>query len=208
MLWLEEYLLGWGKSLVVVSHARSFLNAVCTDILHFQNKKVKRFKGDYDRFEELKSEALRNDEKMREAQERTRAHMQAFVDRFRSNASRASMVQSRVKALGRMECVAEILEDPSLRFGFPAPDPLSAPVLQLVDVAFGYPGKPQLFSKVHLGIDMESRVALVGPNGIGKSTLLKIILGDLEPSSGEMWGRYGGDVGEISGRYGEDVGEI
>lgn len=112
--------------------------------------------------------------------------MQAFVDRFRSNASRASMVQSRIKALGRMECVAEILEDPSLRFAFPAPEPLSAPVLQLVDVGFHYPGKPELFSKVNLGLDMESRVALVGPNGIGKSTLLKVVLGDLENTSGNV----------------------
>jgi len=93
-------------------------------------------------------------------------------------------VQSRIKAMGRMECVAEILEDPSLRFAFPAPEPLSAPVLQLVDVGFGYDGKPDLFSKVNLGLDMQSRVALVGPNGIGKSTLLKVILDELEPKTG------------------------
>ena len=187
VLWLETYLQGWNKTLVVVSHARSFLNNVCTDVLHFHNKSVTRYKGDYDRFEATKAEALRNNERHREAQEKTRAHMQAFVDRFRGNAKRASMVQSRVKALGRMECVAEILEDPSLRFAFPAPEVLSAPVLQLVDVAFGYQqDKPPLFSKVNLGLDMESRVALVGPNGIGKSTLLKVILGDLEPGSGQV----------------------
>ena len=186
VLWLETYLQGWGKTLVVVSHARSFLNNVCTDMLHFINKSVTRYKGDYDHFETTRAEALRNNERMRESQEKTRAHMQAFVDRFRSNASRASMVQSRIKALGRMECVAEILDDPSLRFAFPAPEPLSAPVLQLVDVSFGYPEKPELFSKVNLGLDMESRVALVGPNGIGKSTLLKVILGDLEASSGNV----------------------
>ena len=186
VLWLETYLQGWSKTLVVVSHARSFLNNVCTDMLHFINKAVTRYKGDYDHFEATRAEALRNNERMRESQEKTRAHMQAFVDRFRSNASRASMVQSRIKALGRMECVAEILEDPSLRFAFPAPEPLSAPLLQLVDVGFAYPDKPELFSRVNLGLDMESRVALVGPNGIGKSTLLKVILGDLEASSGNV----------------------
>ena len=183
---LETYLQGWDKTLVVVSHARSFLNNVCTDMLHFLNKKVTRYKGDYDKFEETRAEALRNNERQRESQEKTRAHMQSFIDRFRSSANRAAMVQSRIKAMGRMECVAEILDDPSLRFAFPSPEPLSAPVLQLVDVGFGYPGKPQLFSKVNLGLDMSSRVALVSPNGIGKSTLLKIILGDLEESAGNV----------------------
>ena len=186
VLWLENYLQGWDKTLVVVSHARSFLNNVCTDILHFINKRVTRYKGDYDHFEGTRAENLRNNERQREAQEKTRQHMQAFIDRFRSSANRASMVQSRIKAMGRMECVAEILEDPSLRFAFPAPEPLSPPVLQLVDVAFHYENKPNLFTKVNLGLDMESRVALVGPNGIGKSTLLKIILGDLEQSDGSV----------------------
>jgi len=123
---------------------------------------------------------------MAEAQAKTKAHMEAFIAKFRSNASRASMVQSRIKALGRMECVAEILEDPSLRFKFPAPEPLSPPILQLVDVGFRYgEGQPELFRRVNLGLDMQSRVALVGPNGIGKSTLLKVILGDLEATSGQ-----------------------
>ena len=172
VLWLETYLQGWSRTLVVVSHARSFLNNVCTDMLHFLNQKITRYKGDYDHFETTRAEALRNNDRQRESQEKTRAHMQSFIDRFRSSANRASMVQSRIKAMGRMECVAEILDDPSLRFAFPSPEPISAPVLQLVDVAFGYPGKPQLFSKVNLGLDMDSRVALVGPNGIGKSATI------------------------------------
>ncbi len=115
--------------------------------------------------------------------------MQTFIDRYRANAKKASMVQSRIKAMGRMECVAEILEDPSLRFSFPPPEPLSAPVLQLVDVGFGYEaskGGAELFSRVNLNLDLESRCALVGPNGIGKSTLLKVVLGDLEASSGTV----------------------
>ena len=141
---------------------------VCTDILHFVNKSVTRYKGDYDHYENARAEALRNNERQRESQEKTRAHMQAFIERFRSNASRASMVQSRVKALGRMECVAEILDDPSLRFAFPAPEPLSSPVLQLVDVGYHYPNKPDLFRGCNLGLDLSSRVALVGPNGVGK----------------------------------------
>ena len=187
VLWLETYLEGWDKTLVVVSHARSFLNRVVTDILHFGgDKKIARFKGDYDKFEQTRSEALRNNEARRESQEKARQHMQSFVDRFRASANRAAMVQSRVKALKRMECVAEILDDPSLRFAFPQPEPISSPILQIVDVAYAYPSKPTLFSRVNLGLNMDSRVALVGPNGIGKSTLLKVIVGELEPTHGAV----------------------
>ena len=175
VLWLEEYLEGWDKTTVVVSHARAFLNRVCTDILHFQEKQIKRYKGDYDTFEEVRAEALRNSERHRESAEKHREHMQAFVDKFRSNAKRAAMVQSRIKAIARMEVVAETLADPTLCFDFPPPEPLSGlPILQLADVGFNYPGQPNLFKNVNLGVDLNSRVALVGPNGIGKSTLLKL----------------------------------
>jgi len=187
VLWLETYLQGWDKTLVVVSHARSFLNRVVSDILHFSgDKKIVRYKGDYDKFEISRAEALRANEARREAQDKARQHMQSFINKFRASANRAAMVQSRIKAMNRMECVAEILEDPSLRFAFPPPEPVSSPVLQVVDVAFSYPGQPALFSRVNLGLDMSSRVALVGPNGIGKSTLLKVIIGDLEPSRGSV----------------------
>jgi len=185
VLWLQDYLINWDKTLVVVSHARSFLNAVVTDILHFQGKSITRYKGDYDYFEGTRAEAMRQDEKRREAHDKTRAHMEAFISKFRSNASRAAMVQSRIKALGRMEAVSEVLNDPSLCFAFPSPEPLSTPILQLVDAGFGY-GDEQLFSQVHLGLDMQSRVALVGKNGVGKTTLLKIILGELEPQTGAV----------------------
>ena len=197
VLWLQEYLATWNKTLVVVSHARAFLNVTVTDILHFHNCAIARYKGDYDHFEEARAIALRNNERQRESQEKAKAHMQAFIDKFRCNASRAAMVQSRIKAMGRMEAVAEILSDPSLRFSFAAPEQLSPPVLQLQDVAFAYgagdggapsepPTRPALFEHVNLGLDLRSRVALVGPNGVGKSTLLKIMEGELEPTCGAV----------------------
>ena len=157
------------------------------DPLHFAgDKKITRWKGDYDTFETTRSERLRQNERMRDAQDKTRAHLESFNQRFRASANRAAMVQSRIKALGRMESLAEILEDPTLRFSFPDPEPLSPPVLQLANVGFHYEGQAALFSKVHLGLDMSSRVALVGPNGVGKSTLLKIITGELEPTVGSV----------------------
>jgi len=186
VLWLEQYLQGWDKSLIVVSHARSFLNHVCTDILHFQNKAITRYKGDYDIFEATRADDLKNNAKQRESLDKAKAHMAEFITKFRANAKRAAMVQSRVKALAKMENVAEILADPSLTFNFPSPEPLSTPILALNDVSFGYPGRPPLFKQVNLGLDMNSRVSLVGPNGVGKSTLLKVILGELEASAGHV----------------------
>ncbi|KAG8465652.1 hypothetical protein KFE25_002959 [Diacronema lutheri] len=187
VLWLEEYLLAWDKTLIVVSHARSFLNAVVTDVLHFQNKVIRRYKGDYDCFEDTRAEELRQHGKKAEAAEKQRAHTQAFIDKFRANAKRASMVQSRIKMLGKMEVMADVLTDPSLQFHFPSPEPLLPPVLALNECTFAYaPDKPSIFHNVNMGLDLESRVAVVGPNGAGKSTLLKTIFGELEPTSGEV----------------------
>jgi ATP-binding cassette subfamily F protein 3 len=187
VLWLEEYLQSWDKTLIVVSHARSFLNSVVTDILHFQHKDIRRFKGDYDTFEDTRAEELRQSGKKIEAQDKQRAHTQAFIDKFRSNAKRAAMVQSRIKALGRMEVMTEVLGDPSLQFQFQSPEPLQPPVIAITDCSFTYVhGKQNIFTTVNLGIDLESRVAVVGPNGAGKSTLLKVIFGELEPTSGEV----------------------
>jgi ATP-binding cassette subfamily F protein 3 len=97
VLWLESYMVKWPKTLIVVSHAREFLNTVVTDILHLQGQKLISYKGDYDTFERTRDERLRNQQKAFEANERTRGHIQAFVDKFRYNAKRASLVQSRIK---------------------------------------------------------------------------------------------------------------
>ena len=128
VLWLEEYLLGWGKSLVVVSHARSFLNAVCTDMLHFYDGTITRYKGDYDNFEATRSEQLKQQGRASERVEAQRAHMQAFVDKNRGNASKASMAQSRLKAMSRLEVVAAIMDpNPTPRLTLIPTPPLTLP---------------------------------------------------------------------------------
>ncbi|KAH7287997.1 hypothetical protein KP509_31G006600 [Ceratopteris richardii] len=188
VLWLESYLVKWPKTLIVVSHAREFLNTVVTDIIHLHGQKLTTYKGDYDTFEKTRSERLRNQQKAIEANERTRAHMQAFIDKFRYNAKRASLVQSRIKALERVGHVDAIVSDPDYKFEFPTPeDRPSAPIISFSDASFGYPGGPLLFKNLNFGIDLDSRLAMVGPNGIGKSTLLKLISGELEPSSGTVF---------------------
>lgn len=188
VLWLESYLLKWPKTLIVVSHAREFLNTVVTDILHLHGQKLITYKGDYDIFERTRAERLRNQQKAHEANERTRAHMQAFIDKFRYNAKRASLVQSRIKALDRVGHVDAIVNDPDYKFEFPTPeDRPSAPIISFSDASFGYPGGPILFKNLNFGIDLDSRLAMVGPNGIGKSTLLKLISRELEPTSGTVF---------------------
>ncbi|ERM95172.1 hypothetical protein AMTRI_Chr07g81820 [Amborella trichopoda] len=188
VLWLESYLLKWPKTFIVVSHAREFLNTVVTDILHLHMQKLTAYKGDYDTFERTREEQLKNQQKAFESNERNKAHMQAFIDKFRYNAKRASLVQSRIKALDRMGHVDAIVNDPGYKFEFPTPDDRpSAPIVSFSDASFGYPGGPLLFKNLNFGIDLDSRIAMVGPNGIGKSTILKLISGELQPSSGTVF---------------------
>ncbi|XP_062074678.1 ABC transporter F family member 3 [Humulus lupulus] len=188
VLWLETYLVKWPKTFIVVSHAREFLNTVVTDILHLQGQKLTAYKGNYDIFERTREEQIKNKQKAFEANERSRSHMQTFIDKFRYNAKRASLVQSRIKALERMGHVDEVVNDPDYKFEFPTPDDRpGAPIISFSDASFGYPGGPILFRNLNFGIDLDSRVAMVGPNGIGKSTILKLIAGELQPSSGTVF---------------------
>ncbi|KAK3030630.1 hypothetical protein RJ639_035834 [Escallonia herrerae] len=188
VLWLESYLVKWPKTFIVVSHARQFLNTVVTDILYLQGQKLAAYKGDYDTFERTREEQMKNQLKAFEANERSRAHMQTFIDKFRYNAKRASLVQSRIKALDRLGHVDEIINDPDYKFEFPTPeDRPGLPIISFSDASFGYPGGPLLFKNLNFGIDLDSRIAMVGPNGIGKSTILKLIAGELQPSSGTVF---------------------
>ncbi|XP_052209500.1 ABC transporter F family member 3 [Diospyros lotus] len=188
VLWLEAYLVKWPKTFIVVSHAREFLNTVVTDILHLHGQKLSAYKGNYDAFERTREEQLKNQQKAFESSERARSHMQSFIDKFRYNAKRASLVQSRIKALDRMAHVDAVVNDPDYKFEFPSPDDRPGPpIISFSDASFGYPGGPTLFKNLNFGIDLDSRIAMVGPNGIGKSTILKLIAGELQPSSGTVF---------------------
>ncbi|KAL4424205.1 hypothetical protein ABPG75_001506 [Micractinium tetrahymenae] len=190
VLWLQDYLLKWPKTLIVVSHAREFLNTVCTDILHLHSRSITTYRGNYDNFEKTMRERVKNAKAAAESQAMKRAHMQAFIDKFRYNANRAALVQSRIKALERLaEREVEVMEeDPAYIFRFPTPpDVVSPPILGFTDVDFGYPGGPTLFCNLNFGLDLTSRFAIVGPNGIGKSTLLGLIAGELQPTRGHVY---------------------
>ena len=117
-------------------------------------------------------------------------HMQKFIDKFRCNAKRASLVQSRIKAMNKMELVDEIVEDPSCIFIFPTPDKLRPPLLKVEDGSFSYSDSKMLLKNLNFGIDMESRIAIVGANGVGKSTFLKLLTNELTLNDGYSY-RHG-----------------
>ena len=189
IVWLERFLEGWEGTIVIVSHQREFLNKVCTDIAHLHQKTITQYRGNYDTFEKAANEHLKQLSKSIEAQNMQKKHIQAFIDRFRVNANRAAMVQSRIKKLQRMAELAPMVEEGAVELPFLPPGPISPPILQLEDCEFRYhpDDKDPLFRNVNLGVDMESRVALVGANGSGKSTLLKLLTGELDPNKGSVY---------------------
>lgn len=182
--WLVEFLQNYDKTIFMVSHARDVLNEVCTDITHLNHQKLSFYRGNFDTFEKLYASQKALLSKQHSKQEDEKAHMQQFIDKFRFNAKRASMVQSRIKALNRLPLLDEILADPTLCFQFPDPEALPTPILQLDEASFEYgtsdglTGKPFFLKNLNINFDLESRVCLVGENGAGKSTLLKILIGD------------------------------
>jgi ATP-binding cassette subfamily F protein 3 len=201
-LWLEEYLSSWKNTLVVVSHLRAFLNNIVTDILHLSQGKLNSYKGNYDSFEQIRSDRSLEQTRQFQKQQKEIAHMMEFVNRFRYNAKRASLVQSRLKRIDKIERVEEIQEEGAVTFRFIDPEPLASPViLALKDCSFGYSVDNVLFEHVNLNVTMESRVAIVGPNGVGKSTLLKLFTGELEPLDGTMTRSQKARVGYFSQHF-------
>jgi len=183
-MWLESYLANWRGTLLVISHDRTLLNTSVDGIVHLQEQKLTRYAGGYDRFEKTRSERMANEAKLRDKQIAEQRHIQSFVDRFRASATKAKQAQSRLKMLGRMQPIASMIEERTTSFDFPVPDQLPPPLITLDDTDVGYaPGEPVL-SGLDLRIDMDDRIALIGANGNGKSTLIKLLSGRLKPLSG------------------------
>ncbi|KDO35361.1 hypothetical protein SPRG_00210 [Saprolegnia parasitica CBS 223.65] len=188
VMWLENYLETYEKTLIVVSHDRNFLNMVTTDTIYMYKQQLTYHRGNFASFEQTQEEHLRQQRKAYEAQQMKVTHMQEFIDRFRCNAKKAPLVQSRVKALEKiMRTAIEEPEDPrAFKMVFPPPEPLGRPIISVENVAFQYaPDKPLLFRDVNFGIDMSSRIGILGVNGSGKSTLINLILGKLEATEGK-----------------------
>ncbi len=202
--WLTEHLRRYPRTLIMISHDRELLNAVPERILHLEAGKLVAYQGNYDRFARTRAERRVLLEKQREAQAAERAHMQAFVDRFRYKASKARQAQSRLKMLERMAPLAEAVVEPEVRFAFPEPDLPPPPLVTLDRVEVGYGGPPVLRG-LDLRIDPDDRVALLGANGNGKSTLAKLIAGRLGATTGEVGRANGLGVGFFAQHQIEDL---
>uniref|UniRef100_A0A914H6S7 ABC transporter domain-containing protein n=2 Tax=Globodera TaxID=31242 RepID=A0A914H6S7_GLORO len=183
--WLENHLQEWPGTILTVSHDRKFLNTVCTDIVHLHSRRLDAYKGNYDNFEKAMCEKLTLQQREYEAQHQLRQHIQEFIDKFRYNAKRASMVQSRIKMLEKMPALQPVEFESDVVFHFKECEKLGNPVLQLDDVSFRYSKEsPFIFQKVCIGSRSDSRICIVGENGAGKTTLLKLLLGDHSVTSG------------------------
>jgi ATPase subunit of ABC transporter with duplicated ATPase domains len=238
VVWLEAYLQQYPHTIILVSHDRGFLNEVCTDTIEFKNKKLTYYKGNYDTFVKLKTEQTKNAIREYEAYKSKRDHMMEFITKFRSNAKRATMVQSRVKTVEKMDVDAPIkVEKESFwRFTIPSSEPLGRPIIAINDVTFDYntttttnkddddenenesgnndttttatKNKKKalheyLLQKVNFGVDNSSKIALLGANGQGKTTLLNLIMGHIRPIDGSVTVNSGLRIGHFTQHHSE-----
>ncbi|WP_135449116.1 ABC-F family ATP-binding cassette domain-containing protein [Tabrizicola caldifontis] len=184
-LWLESYLQKYPHTVLIISHDRGLLNRAVQGILHLDSRKLTYWQGGYDQFARQMAErraVLQAEAKKVEAR---RAHLQSFVDRFKAKATKAAQAQSRVKMLEKLTPVTPPEEAKKVAFSFPAPEELAPPIINLDGAAVGYGGPPVL-RRLNLRIDQDDRIALLGRNGEGKSTLSKLLAGKLEPSEGRI----------------------
>lgn len=187
-IWLEDYLKTYPYTVLIVSHDRDLLNNVAEAILHLEHKKLTFYSGNYDRFDRTRREKLLLQMSMKKKQEDARRHMESFVERFKAKASKARQAQSRMKALAKMEPIADILNERVMPFRFPAPEkPLASPIIRLEHASVGYePDKP-ILTKLDLRIDQDDRIALLGANGNGKSTFAKLLCDRLQVTGGNKY---------------------
>ncbi len=187
-IWLESYLQRYPYTAMIVSHDREFLNQAVTHIMALEGGKLTIHTGNYDTYERRRAEAFALAAAFRTKQDAQRKHMESFIERFRAKASKAKQAQSRIKALERMQSVADPVLENSIPFHFPNPTPpMAPPIVRVVEADLGYEeGKPVL-KNVDLRLDQDDRIAILGPNGEGKSTLVKAISGRLTPLTGNVY---------------------
>ena len=184
-IWLENFLVKYPYTVLIVSHDKDLLNRSVNAILHLDQQKLTLYSGNYDNFDSQRRAKLEQQVAAKKKQDREREHMQSFVDRFKAKASKAKQAQSRVKALERMKPIAAIVGDSVAGFNFPTPEALSPPIVRMENASVGYDGKV-ILRGLDLRIDQDDRIALLGANGQGKSTLSKLIAGRLDIMGGSM----------------------
>lgn len=185
VMWLEDFLKSYKATIVVVSHERDFLNNIVDHILHLQGGKITLYPGGYDSFERQRAERMAQLAAARANQDAQRAKLQDYIARNSARASTAKQAQSRQKMLAKMQPIAEMANDPSLSFDFPDPNPLRPPLITLDLASVGYADVP-ILKRLNLRIDPDDRIALLGRNGNGKTTLARLLAAQLAPMEGDM----------------------
>jgi ATP-binding cassette subfamily F protein 3 len=185
VLWLEDFLKSYPATILLVSHERDFLNNVVDHILHLTGGKLTLYPGGYDAFERLRAERQAQIASAKAKQQAQREHLQEYIAKNSARASTAKQAQSRQKALAKLQPIAELIDDPSLSFDFPNPDELRPPLITLDLASVGYGPEPVL-SRLNLRLDPDDRIALLGRNGNGKTTLARLLAAQLKPMDGEM----------------------
>ena len=184
VIWLEEWLLGYSGTLLLISHDRDFLDRVVTHIAHIENNNLDLYTGNYSEFEIRRAEKLASQQSAYETQQREIAHIQSYVNRFRAKATKARQAQSRLKALERMQLIAASHIDSPFHFEFKPPDKLPDQLLHLEKVSIGYADKT-ILDNITANILAGNRIGLLGFNGAGKSTFIKFLAGEIETKYGE-----------------------
>ena len=185
-LWLESHLVTYQGTIVLISHDRYLLNTIVDTIVHLDDLRLTVYRGDYDHFEKERRQRqeLRAAEFSKQLEQRR--HMQAFIDRFRYKASKARQAQSRIKALERMDELRPVRPDHEVAFDFPYPEPMAPPLIALDNASVGYSEGQPVLKRLGLTLDMDDRIALLGENGNGKTTLLRLLMGELKAMSGAV----------------------
>ncbi|KAK4157061.1 hypothetical protein C8A00DRAFT_40543 [Chaetomidium leptoderma] len=182
---LSNYLQGYPSTVLVVSHDRAFLNEIATDIMHQHSQRLDYYRSsNFDAFYATKEERKKTAKREYETQMAQRAHLQAFIDKFRYNAAKSSEAQSRIKKLERMPVLEAPEAEYTVHFKFPDVEKMSPPIVQMSGVTFGYTPANILLKNVDLDVQLDSRIGIVGPNGAGKTTILKLLIGKLQSTTG------------------------
>ncbi|EDV38454.1 uncharacterized protein Dana_GF19482 [Drosophila ananassae] len=216
VIWLDNYLQGWKKTLLIVSHDQSFLDNVCNEIIHLDQKKLQYYKGNYSMFKKMyvqkRREMIKEYEKQEKRLRELKAHGQSKKAAEKKQKESLTRKQEKNKSKQQKqdedEGPQELLARPKeyiVKFRFPEPSQLQPPILGVHNVTFAFPNQKPLFIKADFGIDLTSRVAIVGPNGVGKSTFLKLLLGELEPQEGEQRKNHRLHVGRFDQHSGEHL---
>ncbi len=185
-LWLENFLKSYPATLVVISHERDLLNKVVDHILHLQGGQLTLYPGGYDAFEKQRAERAAQLAAAKASQEAQAARLRDYVARNSARASTAKQAQSRAKMLAKMQPIAALMEDPTLSFDFPDPAEMKSPMITLEQAAVGYGEAPPILKRLNFRIEADDRIALLGRNGNGKTTLARLLASQLTPAEGEV----------------------